>query len=163
MEKWHSRIMESLSSSNTCQCAHFLYYTHTAEERSNLWSSHLCGSPSTPGFHTFIQLCRFMTIWNQTISYTLLEYLQELCLGRLNRNRRCHLFSTVMISYVGQVELIACQRMKNAPPTCGFRQATQKIAEWILRVPKVTFSATYKIQAIQLQACGARGKGVVQL
>lgn len=119
--------MEYLSSSNTCQGSHFLYYTHAAEERPNLWSSHLCGSPSTPVYgNTLIQLCRFMSIWNQTISYTLLEYLQGLCLGRLDPNRRCHLFCTVLISYVGQVELIACQRTKSAPPTCGFRQATHK-------------------------------------
>lgn len=84
--------MESLSSSNTCQWARFLYCTHAAEERPKLWSSHLCGSPSAPGFHTLLQLCKSMTIWNQTISYTLLEYLQELCLGRLDLNRRCHFF-----------------------------------------------------------------------
>lgn len=68
-----------------------------------------------------------------------------------------------MISYVGQVELIARQRMKSAPPTCGFRQAMQKIAKWVLPVPKAIFSAAFKIQAIQLWTRGARGKGIVQL
>lgn len=124
-----------------------------------MWSSHLCGSPSTPGLHTLIQKCKFMTMWIQTISYNLLEYLQELCLGRLDPNRRYHFFSILMI-YVGQAELIAYQRMKGAPPTCGFRQGMPKIAKWALPVPKVIISAAYNIQTIQLWACGARGKGV---
>lgn len=147
--------MESLSSSNTCQWAHFLYCTHAAEERPKLWSSHLCGSPSTPGFHTLLQLCKFMTIWNQTISYNLLEYLQELCLGRLDLNRRCHFFSALMVSYVGQVELIACQWMKSVPPTWGFRQAMQKIAKWVLPVPSDILSY------LQDPGKSVRGKGVV--
>lgn len=135
MEKWQSRKMQTLSSTNTSQCSHFPYCTHTAEQRPNMRSSHLCGSPSTPGLHTLIQLCKFMTIWNQTISYNL-EYLQELCLDRLDPNRRCHFFPVLWFLTLDKLSWLHARGWRVLHPLVAVGRPPKRLQSGFYLYPK---------------------------